>query len=249
MPWSLASADWSQPPPTESSAAAVLCAATLIWAAYHFATTPAFVRRLHPDATTPDALSTATAWHRKLLGALLFSAVSLACGVAFDLPLGLNHDHLGLSFLWTLGPFAVLAPLIAMMAQRPAFHAHYPEVRTPLVGPTRLANAAAWLAFLFGYELFFRGLLVLGLSTLIGPLPATGASLMLYVVTHLHKYPGEALGSFAMGLLLSLVALETGSLVMPLALHLLIAVTTDELASRARSRATPAQPTPAQPTR
>lgn len=236
MPRTLASADWSQPLAPESSAAVVVCAATLAWVAYHFATTPAFVRRLHPEADTPDALSTATAWHRKLFGALLFTAVALGCAIAFDLPLGLNHDALGLSLLWTLGPFAVLAPLIALTARRPAFHAHYPEVRAPLTGPTRLANAAAWLVFLFGYELFFRGLLVLGLATLIGPLPATATSLMLYVVTHLHKHPGEALGSFFMGLLFSYVALETRSLVMPVALHLLIAVTTDELASRARLR-------------
>lgn len=240
MPWSLASSDWTLPLhpdlSPETSAAVVLCVATLTWVAYHFGISPAFVRRLHPEANTPDALSTATAWHRKLLGALLFTAASLGCGVAIDLPLGLTHDHLGRSLLWTLGPFVVLAPLIAVMARRPAFHAHYPEVRAPLTGPIRLANAAAWLVFLFGYELFFRGLLVIGLATLLGPLPAAATSLMLYVVTHLHKYPGEALGSFFMGLLLSYVALETRSLVMPVTLHLLIAVTTDELASRARLR-------------
>jgi membrane protease YdiL (CAAX protease family) len=236
MPWSLASADWTQPLDPETSAAVVLCVATLTWVGYHFATTPAFVRRLHPEADSPDALSTATAWHRKLLGALLFTAVALGCGIAFDLPLGLTQDELQRSLLWTLVPFALLLPLLILSARRPAFFAHYPEVRAPLTGSVRLANAAAWLVFLFGYELFFRGLLVLGLAPLIGPLPAAAASLMLYVVTHLHKHPGEALGSFVMGLLFSYVALETHSLVMPVTLHLLIALTNDELASRARLR-------------
>jgi membrane protease YdiL (CAAX protease family) len=239
MPWTLASAHWTQTTPDQAAAAFVLGLATLAWMAYHFAISPAFVRRLHPDATTADALSTATAWHRKLIGGPLFAATALACGVAFDLPLGLTHDELGTSLLWTVGALLVVAPIVWLQAKKPSFRSHYPEVRTPFTNHTRLTNAAAWLAFLFGYELFFRGLLVLGLASLIGPLPALAASMVAYVITHLHKYPGEAFGSIATGLLFAGVALETGSLVMPVALHTLIAVTSDELAARAARAAGP----------
>lgn len=227
-----ASAHWTEPSPEQAAAAVVLGVATLVWVVYHFAISPAFVRRLHPEATTAESLSTATAWHRKLVGGPLLAAAALACGIAYDLPLGLTHDDLGTSLLWTLGPLIVLIPLLAFQSRKPAFRALYPEVRTPFTRHVRLTNAAAWLSFLFGYELFFRGLLVLGLASLIGPLPAVAASMVAYVLTHLHKYPGEALGSVVMGLLFSGVAFETGSLLMPVALHTLVAVLSDELATR-----------------
>ncbi len=196
------------------------------------------MRRIFPATTSTDAdLSTQTAWFRKTLGAVLFTAVALGLGFGFGLPLGLTLTHLDVSLLWTALPYAALLPILWSQSRKPSFQRLYPEVRRPFDGRTRTLNALAWLTYLIGYELFFRGLLVLALAPLIGPWPAVMASLMGYVFAHLHKYPGEAVGSLFTGLGFSIVALETGSLVQPFVLHVLLALTTDELTSRARARA------------
>lgn len=225
------------PPAGELHAAIVLGVATLTYTGYHLSIAPSSMRRIFPSKTTsPDDLSTRTAWFRKALGAPLFAAITLGLGLGFGLPLGLTLDNLGLSLLWTALPYAALLPILWLQSQKPAFQTHYPEVRTPFDGRTRALNTLAWLAYLIAYELFFRGLLVLALAPLIGAWPAIMASLMGYVFAHLHKYPGEAVGSLFTGLGFSLVALETNSLVQPILLHLLLALTTDELTSRARAR-------------
>lgn len=215
----------------------VIAVATVSYLTYHLATGPGPVRALFASArASADALSTTSSWFRRGLGAVLFSAASLALGLSLSLPLGLTLDHLGPSLLWTLATATALAPILWRQSKKPSFQAHYPEVRTPFTNRTRALNALAWLAYLFGYELFFRGLLVLGLAPLIGPFPAVAVSLMGYVFVHLHKYPGEAAGSVFTGLGFSLVALGTGSLVMPILAHLLLALMTDELSSRARAQ-------------
>lgn len=233
---------WS-PPPAELGAAVVLGAATLALLVNHLATAPAAVRALYPEVRARlgdgDALSTRTAWHRKLFGGPWLLAVALVVGQALSLPLGLGLDRLEVSLLWVGVPYAALVPVLIVQSRKAAFQALYPEVRTPFTPRTRLRNAGAWLVFLVGYELFFRGLLVLGLATLIGPWPALAASLVPYVAVHLHKYPGEAVGSVFTGVGFSLVALETHSLLMPILLHWLMAVTSDELAARARAKAAP----------
>jgi membrane protease YdiL (CAAX protease family) len=226
-------------PDAQLVAAIILGVATVAYTAYHLAITPPSVRRFFPTtATTDDHLKTQTAWFRKVLGAVLFTAVSLSFGLGFGLPLGLTLDHLDVSLLWTALPYATLLPVLWMQSRKPSFQQHYPEVRHPFDNRTHALNALAWAAYLIGYELFFRGLLVIALAPLIGPWPALAASLMGYVFAHLHKYPGEAVGSLFTGLGFSLVALETQSLVQPIVLHLLLALTTDELTSRARARAT-----------
>jgi len=225
-------------PDAQLVAAILLGVSTVVYTAYHLVIAASSVRRIFPGSTSTDAdLSTRTAWFRKTLGAILFTGVSLGLGLGFGLPLGLTLQHLDVSLLWTALPYAALLPILWSQSRKPSFQNHYPEVRRPFDSRTRTLNALAWTAYLIGYELFFRGLLVIALAPLIGPWPAVMASLMGYVFAHLHKYPGEAIGSLFTGLGFSLVALETQSLVQPIVLHVLLALTTDELTSRARARA------------
>jgi membrane protease YdiL (CAAX protease family) len=93
-------------------------------------------------------------------------------------------------------------------------------------------NALAWAAYLFGYELFFRGILVLALGAEIGALPALAVSLMGYVFVHLDRYIGETVGTVVTGTLFGVVALETGSLLAPFVAHLGVALAADHLAAR-----------------
>lgn len=227
----------------------VLATATACYAAYHYGSSAAAVRRLF-GVSGDVAVRTAIGWWRRALGVLAlgvvpFAVATLGLGHA-PAALGLNADALGLSLALTAGLVALLAPLIALQARKPWFVAHYPEVREPVAwGPRDHArNAASWLAYLVGYELFFRGVLLFPLAAAFGPWPAIAISTFGYVLVHLPKNPGEGVGSLFIGVLYCAVALHTGSLVMPILAHWATAVAADGLAARARGRAAAAQSGP-----
>ena len=229
--------DWLAPSGNDARVAIVLVAATLLYLAYHLAIAPAVVTRLFPERTTTEPeLRTTVAFFRKAVGSALFGVLP-AIAIASAWPGGLAACGVSLveaprSLLYALAFIALMVPLLLMQTRKPSFRQHYPEVRRPLIGPLAAHNAVAWAAYLVGYEFFFRGVLVLGLAPIIGPLPALTLSLMGYVFVHLGRYAGETIGTLFTGTLFGIVALETGSILMPIAAHLGMALLSDHLAGR-----------------
>jgi len=177
---------------------------------------------------------------RRWIGVVLLGVVPLALVAALSpRPLasyGLTIDHLPWSLAVSVATWLALLPLIALQARSVAFQAAYPELRLPLVGAVARDNAASWILYLVAYELFFRGILLLGLAPLIGAHPALAVVTMGYVFVHLDKFAGEAIGTIFTGVGFGLAALHTGSIVMPVVAHVLIALTSDTLAARAAAR-------------
>lgn len=162
-----------------------------------------------------------------LLGVVPVAAV-VATGVVLDTPvhlaaLGLGlGDPMGLFVGLSLGVVAV--PVVVLGGRAPSTRAHHPEIRLPrrswgLVA----ADAAAWVAYLVAYELLFRGVLLLPLSEVLGPVAATAVVLAPYVAVHLSKGPGEAIGSVVSGTLFAALTLWSGSIWGAVVLHVLIA--------------------------
>jgi len=222
--------------PSHAFAVGIMGAATLLYLAYDLVIARKVVARLLPRYRAEDALRTAVSFFRKAAGAVLLGLVP-ATLAALLLPGGLEACGLSLSdaprsLLYAAGFVALVAPLILLQSRKASFRAHYPEVRIPFTPRVTAWNALAWTIFLFAYELFFRGFLVLGLAAQIGPLPALGASLMAYVFVHLGRYPGETVGTLVTGSVFGLVALDTGSILMPFLAHLGVALLSDTLAAR-----------------
>ena len=239
--WLATAAPLSTPPPNEARAAWLLAGATVLYLGYHLAIRPAVVRRLFPrHATTDDGVRTAIGLWRKAVGVALFGLVpGFAAALAWPGGLaacGLALEHAPISLALGLGFAAVMAPLIALQTRKPAFLAHYPEVRLPFTRRVAAWNAVGWATFLVAYELFFRGLLVIALAREIGAWPALMASLFAYVLAHLDRFVGETLGTLVTGTLFGLVALETGSILGPIVAHLGVSLPSDTLAARARAR-------------
>jgi|GEM_PF-1700230 len=234
--------DWLAPTTDELRVAVVLSAATLLYLVYHLAISRLFVTRLFRARTTNDAdLRTTTSFFRKAVGAFLFGLVpAVALGLAWPGGLaacGFSFTDAPRSLLYALGFIALMVPLIASQARKPSFRQHYPEVRRPFTRRVATWNALAWVAYLVGYEFFFRGVLVIALAPLVGPLPALTLSLMAYVFVQLDRYAGETLGTLFTGSLFGVVALVTGSILMPVVAHVGVALLTDHLAGHFAARA------------
>lgn len=232
----VASLDGYTPSDGEVRVLVLIGATTILYLAYHLGIRRSFVARLLPGPPDEDALRTRVSFFRKGLGTVLLGVVP-AIGIAAAWPGGLSRCGLTLDeaprSLALAALFIALSALpILSQAKKPSYRLHYPEVRMPFTPRIATWNALAWIAFLIAYELFFRGILVLGLAAELGPLPALAISLMAYVFVHLDRYVGETLGTLVSGTVFSLVALDTGSLLMPIVAHLGVALLSDHLAAR-----------------
>jgi membrane protease YdiL (CAAX protease family) len=138
-----------------------------------------------------------------------------------------------------LGLLAI--PLLIAAVRLPEMRQFYPEIwpRLPASWTPRkrvAAVAGGWLVYLLGYEALFRGLLLPGLVAEIGIWPGMAIATGLYVLAHLDRPSAETLASIPTGFAFALLTLLTGSFLVALLLHWIIA-TANELAAAARGPA------------
>jgi hypothetical protein len=188
----------------------------------------------HTPATRMRAFSIS-----KYAGAAIFGVGGIGLGLA----LGLSPAELGLALpapLATLGGAllvgVVFATFAAIGASRPPTMHEYPECgATRFDRPTAARSAAAWITYLLGYELLFRGVLLGGLLVLLGdPVVALAIMTALYVLAHLNKAGPEATACLLMGPIFGTLTLVTGGIWAAWIAHCLIAIASENAAARAR---------------
>ena len=99
----------------------------------------------------------------------------------------------------------------------------------------RRDNAATWTLYLLGYEFFFRGFLLFAVADAWGVWAGVCATTLAYVYAHLPKNADETIGTIPMGVVFALGALWSGGIWAPWLAHVIIANTSDLLASRPRA--------------
>lgn len=170
----------------------------------------------------------------KLAGAALFGGGSVLALFALGLPPGEHGAALPGFRLAHLLPCGVLLP-VALAARSPGNLARSPQLRRAVMPPrVVLGSLAIWAVYLLGYELLFRGLLLFPLEAELGFWPALGLSTAIYTLAHLHKPAPETLGCIPMGFAFGWMALDSGSVLLPWALHVAIVAVNEGLAGRAR---------------
>ncbi len=140
--------------------------------------------------------------------------------------------------LWFLVGFVLCLIILPIMI---------PFIRKPNLGRTvpraringwdrndRTWNAISWTCYLVAYEAGLRGYVLFTLMRSVGVWPAILVMTALYVFIHLDKPWEEVLGSALMGPVFGLIALYSGSILIPWLMHSFIANTTDILALRHR---------------
>lgn len=172
----------------------------------------------------------------KLWGAFLFGLVPPVVLGALEInpvAVGLRLPSL-LPFIIVVGVAGLLIlPLVAAQGRKDAAAGVLPQLHRRRMSPEFVVASAGILGiYLLGYEYLFRGLLLTPLVDAWGVWPGLAVSTGLYALAHLHKGPAELVGSLPMGLVFGLMALYTGSIWAPWALHVAIALVHETTVAR-----------------
>ena len=143
---------------------------------------------------------------------------------------GLGFTNTFSSLAWVFGLACIIFPLNINAAKRPANLAYYPMIRAKrwdlqLV----LVNALATTAYLFAYELLFRGIVLSVCVATLGVWPAIAINVALYSTTHLPKGPAETIGAIPFGLLVCYITLSTGTIWVAVVVHIILSLSNDYL--------------------
>jgi membrane protease YdiL (CAAX protease family) len=168
----------------------------------------------------------------RLLGFLLFGVIP---GFFFQIVSRNRLGNYGLSlpagddlWLWWVIPLALFIGMYFVRPAKSVDTSFYPQVRKDDWGTRRLVfNTLSWFVYLVGYEFAFRGWLLFTCLHEFGFLPAIMINSAIYSLSHVPKGFGEAIGAFFMGILFCVIAILTGSFIIPLVLHLILAVGND----------------------
>ena len=143
-----------------------------------------------------------------------------------DYGLTYNSDSTMTSLVAILILAALTMPLVFMSARKTAHQVNYPQIREK--NWTRslvLKNCLGWVAYLLGYEVLFRGILLFPLVDAIGVWPALAINTAMYSATHIPKGLDESISAVFLGVVLCLMTLMTGTLWVAVFVHIIIALT------------------------
>ena len=167
----------------------------------------------------------------RLTGVLFFGILPV---LIFRLVSG--YDHLsditgpaaGSGFLWLLPVLFVTLVINYLFASGAENLKMYPQIR--MKEWTRglvLLSALSWIAYLFAYELLFRGLLFFPLLAQLGLWPAIFINTLIYSLVHIPKGRKESIGAIPVGIILCLLAYKTGSFWIAFYIHIMMALSNE----------------------
>jgi membrane protease YdiL (CAAX protease family) len=135
------------------------------------------------------------------------------------------------SILISLGLTVVVVIINLLRAGSPSNLVHYPQIRSKEWDLWLFTQSSlSWVAYLFGYELMFRGLLLFGCVETIGIWPAIAVNASLYAFAHLFKGPGETFGAILFGIILCIITLYTGDFLVAFWVHCALALSNQTIA-------------------
>lgn len=130
------------------------------------------------------------------------------------------------SLAWILGLCVLIVPIASISARNPKNFANYPQIRAKEWNTAlKIKNALGWAAYLFGYEILFRGILLFPLVAEFGVWPAIAVNVALYSSTHIPKGLDETIGAIPLGIVLCLLTLLTGTIWIAFFVHVAMAWT------------------------
>lgn len=187
------------------------------------------------QSTAADAGREWLIYLQKSLGFVLLGVIPFLLLVAESGSISRAAENSGLTLpggagvlLWTLLPVGVVLAATLVRSGKGIPLDFYPQVRRIEWTRRRVfLNALFWILYLIGYEYVFRGYLLFPLVPELGIDGAIALNASLYALAHIYKGPGEAFGAFFLGIIFCLIALATGSFLIPLVMHIIMALGND----------------------
>ncbi len=181
---------------------------------------------------TEDSYQIRKILFNKLSGFLFFALLpGLIFFSAWQIPghfYGIAWGEVFENWYWLIGLPALLITMNYFSAQNPDMYLRYPQMR--LAGwkaSTFLLSASGWTTYLIGYEFLFRGILLFSCVEAFGVWPAIAINVAIYSAIHLTNGMKETLGAIPFGLVACWFVVTTGSLIIPIIMHISLSVSTE----------------------
>jgi membrane protease YdiL (CAAX protease family) len=168
---------------------------------------------------------------QRLSGVFFFGIISLLLIVYFlgqyPYSYGCEKPVTG-TYIWTILLSAIIIPVNYFNAKSKSNLEQYPMVKDPEWSSSLLVlSAVSWTAYLLAYEFLFRGFLLFSSIPVIGIWPAIILNAGVYSVVHIPKGKKEALGAIPFGIIISLLAVKTGSFWIAFFVHVVLALSNE----------------------
>lgn len=88
-------------------------------------------------------------------------------------------------------------------------------------------DAFGWILYLLAYEFLFRGILLFECNNSFGFWPAIAINVTIYSAIHMINSKGEAIGALIFGTVASYFALQQGTILIPVIMHIALSLSSD----------------------
>lgn len=141
---------------------------------------------------------------------------------------GVKSGELLISFYWILGLSPVIIVTNYFNAVKNDNLDMYPQIRKRSWNlQLIIISAFSWIVYLMAYEFMFRGFLLFVSVAYLGVWPAIALNVGIYALVHVPKGVKEALGAIPLGILLCIITLQTGGILVALAVHIVLALSNE----------------------
>ncbi|PIQ46960.1 MAG: hypothetical protein COW03_17575 [Cytophagales bacterium CG12_big_fil_rev_8_21_14_0_65_40_12] len=202
---------------------------TVGFSIYHFVAVSEKVKANFVRKYGPTRGHTKAQWFYRYLGSMTIGVIP---AIVLLLISGKNPEAYGIAFknhstslAWIFGLGAIIIPMNFFNSKKEKNLAFYPNVREKEWTKAMVAkNAFTWVAYLFGYELMFRGLLLFSTIPLLGEWPAIVLNASFYALVHVPKNLEETIGAIPLGIILCLITITTGTIWVAFFVHITLAL-------------------------
>lgn len=174
----------------------------------------------------------------KCMGLLILGLIPL--GLCLVLIPNLSLANYGIVFIGKTTLFSmtsigvltvILIPIISNNARKAKNLKVYPEIRAQIwTRQILFFELAGWAVYLLGYEILFRGVLLMPLVEPLGIWVAIAINTAIYAAAHLPKNFEETIGAIPFGIVICLLTLASGMIWIAFLVHLVV-VWTNSLVS------------------
>lgn len=202
---------------------------TIGFSVYHFVSISKKVKSKYTARLGEVRGNTKFLWMTRYLGAMTIGIIPailllLITGKGLE-DYGIAFKNHLLSLAWIGGLACIIIPMNFFNSKKEKNLAFYPNVREKEWTKKMVAtNAFTWVAYLFGYELMFRGLLLFATVPLLGEWPAIVLNAAIYALVHVPKNLEETIGAIPLGVVLCLITLTTGTIWVAFFVHITLAL-------------------------
>lgn len=217
---------------SEIGSGALILLSTVLFVMYWFLAKSEIIKQKFFTKYTFDEAARKHIFFTKYLGFFLLGIVPLIfamCILGKDLKsmgLWFNGNTTVFSIIWIVVLAIIIIPLTYYAAKRPSNLLNYPQIRAKIwTRKTFFINLLGWSIYLFGYELFFRGVFLFTLVDELGIPFAISVNVMFYTLSHIPKGLGETLGALPFGLLLCFLTIQSATIWIAYFSHLILAFT------------------------